>query len=524
MADNVITSFGVLNYSGMLFNKGNVRVPFSTLIANRARKTNHVEFVTGLEYETGGGDQPAISENASLTAPAATFITREQKTNVTQIFQESVYISYGKESNMGTLSGINISGQSANPANELDFQVAARMRKIERDIEYTFLNGVYQKAANDNTANKTRGILTAIESNVLDLNGEAVRVWDIAEAMKLIYDAQSPTSGLVLWVDPVAMFQLNADAEQNGNTIVPAARNVNGLAISTLLTPLGEIGLYLGEFLPAGTVGIFNPDVISRVEQPVPNKGNFFMEELAKTGAGTKYQIFGQLGLDHGPEWMHAKITNISTEFVKPKSGVKIYTGAEPIATAEVFPVPSKVTLGTPVFDTATDALVIEYIGTPLDTPILAYAWEIGDSSVGSFTPIGSATNPTYTPIADDVGKFIRCKVTASGAAVGVIYSNAKKVQPIKISVTSEIPAGDANTIVCTFGDDAAVAGLNSSNFAVTKGGAAVVLSDVEAGAGNKSYILTLPNDAMAGEVFTVTITEAGYEFTGTSVTNNVTD
>ena len=38
MADNVITSFGVLNYSGMLFNKGNVRVPFSTLIANRARK------------------------------------------------------------------------------------------------------------------------------------------------------------------------------------------------------------------------------------------------------------------------------------------------------------------------------------------------------------------------------------------------------------------------------------------------------------------------------------------------------
>ncbi|MFY9379302.1 MAG: DUF5309 family protein, partial [Acutalibacteraceae bacterium] len=298
MADNVITSFGVLNYSGMLFNKGNVRVPFSTLIANRARKTNHVEFVTGLEYETGGGDQPAISENASLTAPAATFITREQKTNVTQIFQESVYISYGKESNMGTLSGINISGQSANPANELDFQVAARMRKIERDIEYTFLNGVYQKAANDNTANKTRGILTAIESNVLDLNGEAVRVWDIAEAMKLIYDAQSPTSGLVLWVDPVAMFQINADAEQNGNTIVPNSRVVNGLAISTLLTPLGEIGLYLGEFLPAGTIAIFNPDVISRVEQHVPNKGNFFMEELAKTGAGTKYQIFGQLGLD----------------------------------------------------------------------------------------------------------------------------------------------------------------------------------------------------------------------------------
>ncbi len=429
MADNVITSFGVLNYSGMLFNKGNVRVPFSTLIANRARKTNHVEFVTGLEYETGGGDQPAISENASLTAPDATFITREQKTNVTQIFQESVYISYGKESNMGTLSGINVSGQSANPADELDFQVAARMAKIARDIEYTFINGAYTKAANDATANKTRGMLTAITSNILDLNGEAIRVWDVAEAMKLIYDAQGSTNGLVLWVDPVAMFQLNADAEQNGNTIVPGARDVNGLSISTLLTPLGEIGLYLGEFLPAGTVGIFNPDLISRVEQPVPEKGNFFMEELAKTGAGTKYQIFGQLGLDHGPEWMHAKVTGINTNFVKPKPGKKIYA-VDPLPVAEVLPMIDSVTLDTPVVGEATEALAITYTGTPLSAPTLTYVWKIGDSASGAFTDISGATSATYEPIEANEGKYIKCEVTASGTALGTKLSNAKKVQP----------------------------------------------------------------------------------------------
>lgn len=428
MADNIIQSFGVLNYSGMLFNKGNTKVPFSTLIANRARNTNSVEFVTGLEYQTGGGEQPAISETDSLTAPEATYITREQKTNVTQIFQESVYISYGKQSNMGTLSGVNIAGQTANPANELDFQVAARMAKIARDIEYTFINGEYVKAANDTTANKTRGMLTAITSNILDLKGEAIRVWDVAEAMKLIYDSQGSTNGLVLWVDPVAMFQLNADAEQNGNTIVPGARNVNGLAISTLLTPLGEIGLYLGEFLPAGTVGIFNPDVISRVEQPVPNKGNFFMEELAKTGAGTKYQIFGQLGLDHGPEWMHAKITGINTDFVKPKPGKKIYA-IDAIPTVEVLPVLDKVVLsGTPTEGVATDALTITYRGTPTDTPTLAYQWKIANSANGTYTNIADATSATYTPSEADVDKFIKCEVTASGTAVGKVLSNAKKV------------------------------------------------------------------------------------------------
>ena len=114
MSDTFATSFGVLNYSGMLFNKGNVRTPLSAIIGSKAKTTNHVEFVTGQEYTAGGdGSQPEISENASLTAPDATVTKREQKTNVTQIFQESVGISYGKQSNMGTLSGLNVANQQA---------------------------------------------------------------------------------------------------------------------------------------------------------------------------------------------------------------------------------------------------------------------------------------------------------------------------------------------------------------------------------------------------------------------------
>ena len=50
MADTFATSFGVLNYSGMLFNKGNVRTPLSSIIGSKAKTTNHVEFVTGQEY------------------------------------------------------------------------------------------------------------------------------------------------------------------------------------------------------------------------------------------------------------------------------------------------------------------------------------------------------------------------------------------------------------------------------------------------------------------------------------------
>lgn len=314
----IATSFGVLNYSGMLFNKGNTRCPLSSIIGGRAKTTNHVEFVTGQEYTTAGGTQPAISETASLTAPEATVVTRTQKTNVTQIFHESVGISYAKQSNMGTLSGINIASQQANPMNELDFQVAAKMQKVNRDIEFTFVQGEYNKATTDATVNKTRGMTEAIESNVIAMASKPLGLWNIADGVKKVYEANAPQDGLVLWCDATTMFQINADAVQNGLTVIPAAREINGIKLSSVVTPLGVVYLYLGEFLPKGTALLLNLDVISPVYQPVPGKGNFFLEQLAKTGAGEQYQLFGQIGLDHGPEWYHAKFTGIAQTFTAP--------------------------------------------------------------------------------------------------------------------------------------------------------------------------------------------------------------
>lgn len=314
----IATSFGVLNYSGMLFNKGNTRCPLSSIIGGRAKTTNHVEFVTGQEYTTAGGTQPAISETASLTAPEATVVTRTQKTNVTQIFHESVGVSYAKQSNMGTLSGINITNQQENPMNELDFQVAAKMQKVNRDIEFTFVQGTYNKATTDATINKTRGLTEAIESNVIAMASKPLGLWNIADGVKKVYEANAPQDGLVLWCDATTMFQINADAVQNGLTVIPAAREINGIKLSSVVTPLGVVYLYLGEFLPKGTALLLNLDVISPVYQPVPGKGNFFLEKLAKTGAGEQYQLFGQIGLDHGPEWYHAKFTGIAQTFTAP--------------------------------------------------------------------------------------------------------------------------------------------------------------------------------------------------------------
>ena len=312
MADVFAMSGNTPNFSGMLFNKGNTKTPFSTMIGVHRKTTNHTEFVTGQEYETAEGSQPSISEAESLTAPDASVLKREQKTNVTQIFQESVGISYGKMSNMGTLSGINIAGQQANPISEEDFQIAAKMAKIGQDIEYTFLNGKYQKSTGDNVPNKSRGLLTAIKSNIVDADGKMLSFMLLCEAIKCIDDSNGDTTNLVVGLDSTSRLQLNADAAANDLTIVSAGRDINGIAVDQVLTPLGTVYLKTLKYLPTGTVALFDPSIMAPVEQLVPGKGNFFLEELAKVGAGTKKQIFGQIGLDHGPEWYSAKIINLS--------------------------------------------------------------------------------------------------------------------------------------------------------------------------------------------------------------------
>ncbi len=429
MSDVLATSFGVLNYSGMLFNKGNTRTPLSTLIGGRAKNTNHVEFVVGQSFQTGGGSQPEISEDASLTAPDASVVTRSQQSNVTQIFQESVGVSYAKQSNMGTLSGVNVANQSANPMNELDFQVAAKMQKIARDIEYTFINGTYNKATADNEVNKTRGLVAAITTNTKAMGNKPLGLWDVADMMKTIYNSNAPTSGLVLWCDAITMFQINADAQQNGLTVVPASREINGIALSSVVTPLGVVYLYLGEFLPAGTALLLNLDVIAPVNQPTPGKGNFFLEELAKVGAGTKYQIFGQLGLDYGPEWYHGKITGISTAFVAPEGRKVVVAGA--VQTIEVDATINGASIDkTTVAPADTNTVSVTgatYNVVPGTAPTLAYLWQIRAKNGTTWTDLTSSytgyNTSTLTIKAADAEKHYRCKVTASGSATGTVYT-----------------------------------------------------------------------------------------------------
>lgn len=313
MAQNVSgqgTTWNLPNYAGDLFTADPINTPFLTAIGGLTggMQTDNFEFPTDSQYSLPEAKQPGITETASLKAPTATNIVRDQKTNVTQIFQETVSISYVKLSNAGRMSGLNTAGQQNNVPDEKSWQIARTLEKIARDVEYTFLNGTYAKSTSADVANKTRGMLELCSGGTTIAAGsKKLTKANLQSLFKKMYDAGAIFKNLVLWVNSTQK-QIITDLY----SYAPTDRNLGGTNIKQLETDFGNIGIALNRFMPQTTVLAAEMSVIAPVFQPVPEKGNFFYETLAKTGASEDGQIFGQIGLDHGPAFMHGSITGLT--------------------------------------------------------------------------------------------------------------------------------------------------------------------------------------------------------------------
>jgi len=303
------TVWNLPNYAGQIYTSTPAETPLLTLIAGKTVKTDSFEFPTGAEYTHETAAQPAITENASLTAPSAISYVRSQSQNVTQIFQEKISVSYARMANGGRLSGaMPVGGESR--VGELEFQTARALEKIARDVEYTFINGVYQIASDADTANKTRGLVNACATNI-DAKAAPLTEGMFAQVLADAYAAGATFSNTVIFCG-AAVKQAIADAfSAQWGFAAPATRDIGGVNAMQIETDFGVMSVVLSRFVPAGTLIGADLSCVRPVEQDVPGKGCFFREALSKTGAAEEYQIFGQVGLDHGPMWKHFAVTGI---------------------------------------------------------------------------------------------------------------------------------------------------------------------------------------------------------------------
>ncbi len=309
------------NFAGELFTASPTKTPLLSMIGGLTGglRTENDEFETGQLYEFPSAAQPAISETASETAPTPTAIAREQKTNVTQIFHETISVTYAKQANRGKLSGLNTAGQKTNPTSELDWQIARRLEKIARDVEYTFINGVYQKATSADVANKTRGMLALCAGTggtTINATSNSVAAPISLAMLKSLYkemaDAGAAFGNMVLFCNSYQKQAITALYENQLGYNKAAERNVGGMNITEIENDFFKLGICYDPFMPVDSILISDVSAMAPVFQDVPGKGVLFLEDLAKTGATDKKQIYGEIGLAHGPAFLHASITGLA--------------------------------------------------------------------------------------------------------------------------------------------------------------------------------------------------------------------
>lgn len=161
------TTFNLPNYHGELFALSREDTPFLSAIGGLSSGGQ----TDAAEFEWQGYDLRSRAQNTKLEgadAPTAQERVRSNFTNVCQIHQEKVSVSYTKQASVGQYAGANIGGTPNPVQDELGWQVTQTIKEIAGDVNWSFINGVYHKPADNTTARKTRGLLQAATTNTVD--------------------------------------------------------------------------------------------------------------------------------------------------------------------------------------------------------------------------------------------------------------------------------------------------------------------------------------------------------------------
>lgn len=315
--NNAATVWNCPNYTGELYLIGANKTPFLNMIGGLAggmvRTVADFQYPMAQPWALEAASQPAITETTSLTAPTAWTYVRGQDVNTVQIWQRQVSVSYAKQSVIGSVTADATTGlvdrNDVQPVvNERDWQINAHMRQLALDIDYTFLNGTYQQATAANVAAKTGGVITYTTTSAVAAGSDQLNKTLIDALLRTMAAAGAE------FINPVVF--CNAYQKQKLSSIygyAPDDRNVGGVNIKQIETDFAVLGVVWAPNVPAATLAIIDLAFCQPVFLPVPEKGVLFYEELAKTGASENGQIYGQIGIDYGPEEMHGKITGLAT-------------------------------------------------------------------------------------------------------------------------------------------------------------------------------------------------------------------
>lgn len=162
------TTYNLPNYVGELFSL----TPDTTPLLSAIGGLTGGRVAKATKFEWQADDLRDARQRTRLEGADAPEFDGRQRVpvgNVVEIHQESVNVSYTKQSTPGqtVTAGVDPAGQPIQ--NELNYQVAKKLKEIARDVEFSFIAGHYV-AGSESVPRQTRGLLESIQSNVIDLS------------------------------------------------------------------------------------------------------------------------------------------------------------------------------------------------------------------------------------------------------------------------------------------------------------------------------------------------------------------
>lgn len=264
-------------------------------------------------YALASPSQKSRTETeASGGAPTQVTYDKEPETNVCQIFQYAVDVTYPAMSATNKLDGLALGGvPMQEPTDPMVFQLRANMEQMALDFDYHIINGTYNAATTAGTAYQMRGLVNAITTNAVNADSgytdDVLSTKMVDDAMLALADtSKAPMQDLWILCTAGAKQKLS---QLYGNTpFTTPGTTVGGQAIETINTDFGPLKLMYEPQMPSGKALIVDMAYLAPVFLPVPGKGAVFFEPLAQVGAATKGQLYGQVSYTYGSEKNHAII------------------------------------------------------------------------------------------------------------------------------------------------------------------------------------------------------------------------
>lgn len=315
------TTFNLPNYVGELFLLSPQDTPLLSSIGGLTggKAADSVYFPWETYDLRDPDDERQRKEGADAPTPENRL--RGTEYNLCEIHQEQVSMSYTKLAATGQVGDLGVNNPSvaaitgSNPVlDEMDWQLKLQMLQIARDVEASFTTGTMSDPTDNNTPRRTKGILEAITTNVIDAEGAPLTTDLVLDLLQKAWESGG------LQVDETRTLLTNATQKRKLTKLFVTdmgykqeSRTVGGVHVETIETDFGKVNLMLDRYMPKDTIAPVSLEKLFPRFLEIPGKGHFFEEPLAKTGAAEKAQLYGEIGLEYGSEIEHAKLEGLAT-------------------------------------------------------------------------------------------------------------------------------------------------------------------------------------------------------------------